>query len=209
MLRKEVSKELLIIQKSEKLFAEKGFDGTSVREIAKSASVNIAMISYYFGSKEKLIEKIFAIRLDEGLNFLKDILKRTPDNEIESLESFVDAFLIRIRNHKPFFKMMLSVMMNYTERKKILKNILKFQDEYSALIEKIITSGLENKVFKNSANPRMVQKVISGTLFYSIFTQPMAKEVNKNTTQDFDEAYFLEVGQTIKQGLKGILGYEK
>jgi len=49
-------KQIHILQMAEKLFAENGFDGTSIRDIAKEANVNIAMISYYFGSKEKLLE---------------------------------------------------------------------------------------------------------------------------------------------------------
>ncbi len=44
---------------AEKLFAVNGFDGTSVRDIAQEAGVNVAMISYYFGSKEKLMEAVF------------------------------------------------------------------------------------------------------------------------------------------------------
>ncbi|WP_431212540.1 TetR family transcriptional regulator [Puia sp. P3] len=47
-----------ILTSAEKLFAEKGFDGTSVRDIAQLAGVNLAMISYYFGSKEKLLEAL-------------------------------------------------------------------------------------------------------------------------------------------------------
>jgi AcrR family transcriptional regulator len=35
------------------LFAEKGFEGTSIRDLAQKADVNIAMVNYYFGSKEK------------------------------------------------------------------------------------------------------------------------------------------------------------
>ncbi|MDQ0245918.1 AcrR family transcriptional regulator [Bacillus fengqiuensis] len=40
------------------LFNTKGFDGTSVREIAKKANVNVANISYYFESKEGLLEHL-------------------------------------------------------------------------------------------------------------------------------------------------------
>ncbi len=56
-------KQLHIIQVTEELFAKNGFDGTSVRMIAKSANINIAMISYYFGSKEKLLETIVSYRI--------------------------------------------------------------------------------------------------------------------------------------------------
>lgn len=40
------------------LFAEKGFAGASVREIAKTADLNISMISYYFGGKEGLYKEV-------------------------------------------------------------------------------------------------------------------------------------------------------
>ena len=46
-------KQIQILETAEKLFSENGFDGTSVRQIAKAAEVNIAMISYYFGSHPK------------------------------------------------------------------------------------------------------------------------------------------------------------
>ncbi len=47
---------------AELLFSQKGFDGTSVRDIAEAAGINTAMISYYFGSKEKLMEEILKER---------------------------------------------------------------------------------------------------------------------------------------------------
>lgn len=45
-------KQIEILLVAEKLFSEHGFDGTSIRDIAKEANINIAMISYYFGSKK-------------------------------------------------------------------------------------------------------------------------------------------------------------
>ena len=55
-------KQVQIMEAAEKLFAEKGFNGTSVRDIAETADVNLAMISYYFGSKDKLLEAMFTYR---------------------------------------------------------------------------------------------------------------------------------------------------
>lgn len=45
-------KQVQIFEVAERLFAENGYDGTSIRSIAKQADINIAMISYYFGLKE-------------------------------------------------------------------------------------------------------------------------------------------------------------
>ncbi|STC93990.1 TetR/AcrR family transcriptional regulator [Chryseobacterium carnipullorum] len=101
-----VSKEENILFAAEKLFAEKGFEGTSTREISKAANVNISMISYYFGSKEKLYEKLVEYRMSEGQFFAKDILERTDINEWQKIEKIVDQFSGRVRHHKCFYRIM-------------------------------------------------------------------------------------------------------
>ncbi len=53
-----------ILDSAEKLFADKGFDGTSLRSITAGAGVNVAAIHYYFGSKEALLQAVLARRLE-------------------------------------------------------------------------------------------------------------------------------------------------
>jgi AcrR family transcriptional regulator len=43
-----------ILEVAAKLFAERGLEGTSVRDIAKEAGLNLSLVSYYFGGKEGL-----------------------------------------------------------------------------------------------------------------------------------------------------------
>jgi AcrR family transcriptional regulator len=50
------------------------------------------MISYYFGSKEKLYEKLVEYRMSEGQFFSKDILERTDINEWEKIENYRSVF---------------------------------------------------------------------------------------------------------------------
>ena len=52
----------LILEAAEKLFTENGYHGTSVRTITKEAGVNLASINYHFGSKDALLEALFAYR---------------------------------------------------------------------------------------------------------------------------------------------------
>ncbi len=49
-----------ILNAARDLFAEQGFNGTSTRAIAEASQVNLAMIHYYFGSKEQLYERTLA-----------------------------------------------------------------------------------------------------------------------------------------------------
>jgi AcrR family transcriptional regulator len=49
-----------ILSAAERLFAQKGIEKTSTREITAEAAVNVASVNYYFRSKEALAEEIFA-----------------------------------------------------------------------------------------------------------------------------------------------------
>ena len=48
-----------ILRTAERLFAERGFNGVSVRELAAAAQVNIASIGYHFKSKEGLLSEVY------------------------------------------------------------------------------------------------------------------------------------------------------
>lgn len=64
--------EQKILSVATELFANKGFDGTSIREICKKAEINISMISYYFGGKQELYEKIIAQIVENIINYMKE-----------------------------------------------------------------------------------------------------------------------------------------
>ena len=56
-----------IIEAAGPVFAEKGYDGATVREICQEAGVNAAAVNYYFGSKERLyIEAVKAAHRPAG-----------------------------------------------------------------------------------------------------------------------------------------------
>ena len=70
-----------ILDTAERLFAEFGIDGVSVRTITAEARVNLAAIHYHFGSKEALVREVFARRIGplnrERLRLLDDLLERS------------------------------------------------------------------------------------------------------------------------------------
>ncbi|MBU2893826.1 TetR/AcrR family transcriptional regulator [Colwellia sp. D2M02] len=54
-----------ILDAAELLFADKGFNGTSLREITSSAGVNLAAVNYHFGSKKELIKAVMSRYMNE------------------------------------------------------------------------------------------------------------------------------------------------
>lgn len=141
-----LSKEENILFAAEKLFAELGFEGTSTREIAKTANVNISMISYYFGSKEKLYEKLVEYRMNEGQFFSKDILERTDINEWEKIEKIVDQFSGKVRHQKCFYRIMQREQL-HTKNPQMVEFLKQTKMGFIAMYSKILESGLEKGIF--------------------------------------------------------------
>lgn len=83
-----------ILDVAELLFAEQGFDATSVREITRRADANLAAVNYHFGSKVELLDAVINRRIgpinQQRLQQLDELLaaKRPP-----SLEQVLVAFL--------------------------------------------------------------------------------------------------------------------
>ena len=59
----ELSTEEKILISASKVFTEKGFSGTRTRDIAEHAGINLALLNYYFRSKEKLFEQVMKAKI--------------------------------------------------------------------------------------------------------------------------------------------------
>src|SRR5215216_5840788 len=97
-------KQIQIMEAAEELFAEKGFAGTSVRDIAEVASVNLAMISYYFGSKDKLMEAMFKHKGEYYRVQLQNLIQDDNKSSIQKIEKFIDDYIDRILKKQCFHK---------------------------------------------------------------------------------------------------------
>ncbi|QTN01526.1 forespore capture DNA-binding protein RefZ [Sediminibacillus dalangtanensis] len=60
-----------------RLFYAKGYHGTSVRDIAHSASVNVSLINYYFNSKQGLLESIVTNYYEQYMTVLEETMTTT------------------------------------------------------------------------------------------------------------------------------------
>jgi len=88
-----------LLDAAEGLFCERGFKGTSIRDIASSAGCNIASVNYYFGSKEKLYEEVWRRHLipmrDARIASINKVMSQAEaqPNLEDLLRSFADTFV--------------------------------------------------------------------------------------------------------------------
>lgn len=206
------TKEEHIIMVAEKLFAANGYNGTSVRDIAAKAKVNVSMISYYFGSKENLLEELFKWRMEEGLNFAKNILGNDELSEIQKIDMFVDNFVSRVQRLRDFF--LLVHTQQVISQNKNIQNFLKASKiNYIEINQQIIEIGLQKGVFTKRPSYHLLQCTISGTIFNAMHGMKIYKEYLKKNNPDFDEKhfedqYFREAGAHVKSVLRDMIGYK-
>jgi len=92
----ESGAKLRLAEAAEELFAERGFESVSVRDITKRAGMNIASINYHFGSRDGLVAGVMIRYItpinDERLARIEALERRWPGKAVP-LEEILDAFV--------------------------------------------------------------------------------------------------------------------
>lgn len=83
--------EKRILWVAERLFLEKGFNGTSTTEIAKNVGCNQTLIHYYFRTKEKLFWDVFSPKVEQVVEYLDAPLDESIDF-MERISNVVDFY---------------------------------------------------------------------------------------------------------------------
>jgi AcrR family transcriptional regulator len=83
-----------ILDAAEQFFADKGFNGTSLREITGQAEVNLAAVNYHFGSKKELIKAVMSRYMNELAPKLESsLLALCEGDDTPNLEQVFTAFV--------------------------------------------------------------------------------------------------------------------
>ena len=91
------------------LFAEKGFEGASVRDIASSAQVNIAALNYHFTSKENLYQQVIKEIFLETSSKISEHYKHNPNQKVSDLAIWIFRYFLEKEDVlRSTFKMFLS-----------------------------------------------------------------------------------------------------
>lgn len=140
-------KQQHIIETAMHLFAERGFEGASIRDIAEKASVNVAMVNYYFGSKEKLFEKIVEYKTSTTRGQLDEIANNKSINSIQKIETIIESFIERLFTHRAFHRLIQQELI-LNQRENLQSSIVENLYPNSLIIKKIIENGIKKNEFK-------------------------------------------------------------
>jgi len=168
-------KKEIIIESALRLFSTKGFEGTSVRDIATDAGVNVAMINYYFGSKEKLFEKVVEYRASFLKGIFADLINNTSISSIEKIDFIIDQTIDRKLSNAQFHHILhreLSLEHRPQLREAISDILLRNMDP----VKTIIKNGIRDGEFKQ-VDIELTLTTMLGTIHYLLTSDIMCRKI--------------------------------
>lgn len=200
-------KQIEILQVTEKLFSEHGFDGTSVRDIASAANINIAMISYYFGSKEKLLEALIIYRISDMRLLIENLFKENL-NPFEKIDRLIALYIKRINENKGMYQI-IHFEISSKKREINCEAFTKVKKENLETLKNIISEGQEQGLFSKNILVELIPPTILGTYFHFQMNRPFYHEILGLTSEDEYNNYVLnDLTKHVQRTIKALLVYE-
>jgi AcrR family transcriptional regulator len=201
-------KQTQILLVAETLFAEKGFEGTSIRNIAKVAKINIAMISYYFGSKERLLESLIFYRTKDLKIQIDNLLLEDLD-PLAKIDKLIEIYINRINSNKGIFRILHFEMA--TKKKELnIKSFYELRKSNLKSLEAIINEGQIKGVFRKDISIPLITPTILGTFFHFHMNKEYFTDLLKINTEDLYNNYIqVNLTKHIQQTIKALLIYER
>lgn len=154
----KVTTENKIIRAADKLFTQKGYAATKTREIAEEAGTNLALLNYYFGSKENLYKKV----VQEKFRMLLGAIGPVLSNESISLEDKIKTItenytkLLLENEELPIF-----ILNELTVNKELFKDITQNTRQNT---QPVIDKQLKERNIEMSAS-NLIVNTLSLTMF--------------------------------------------
>jgi len=168
-----------IVIAARKLFTQKGYEATKTRDIAEEAGINLALLNYYFRSKEKLFEIIMKENVGQFMQVIADIVNNevtTIDKKIELLVGNYIDMLTRLPD-MPLFVM----------------NHIKLAPERSELRQRFMGSHFMKQIQVamkmgeiTTVNPMNVMMNIVALTIFPFVAKPMVQNNHGLTAEQFN-----------------------
>ncbi len=197
-------KQIQILEVAETLFAENGFDGTSIRDISKIAKINVAMISYYFGSKEKLLEALVLYKTSG----LKEQLVNLIDENLEpfdKINKLISLYIYRLNCNKGIYRIL---HFELTSKKRVLEldSFSEIKKENLKSLEIIIKEGQSKGVFRKDVIIPLLTPTILGTFFHFQMNKPFYEDIlGLKTEEAYNNYVKTDLTKHIQHTIKAVL----
>ena len=193
--------KIALLRAAKKVFAKKGFDGATVKDIAEEAGVNVSLVSYHYQGKENLYRECIKQFGEAGL--------RAAERLLEEPKS-VDEFRIRLTL---FTEELISRHFEEHEVAQIMQRECNGNDpvvaelfdtvfiKYFLTLQNFFKLAAKNKILHPKADPHMITMLFFGSIISTLNHDEMHEKKFGKSLKDLDYRKKL-----IQQSLLMVLG---
>lgn len=150
--------EQKIVKAANKIFTQKGYAATKTRDIAEEAGTNLALLNYYFGSKENLYKKVVQEKLRMLLGVLGPVLADEEISIEEKIQSITENYTNLLLEHE---ELPIFILNELTVNRKLFAEITQ-NTRQSA--QPVLEKQLKERGIKMSATDLIIN-TLSMTMF--------------------------------------------
>ncbi len=189
-MTKNRNTEKKIFDAATELFLEKGVDRTSVREIAAKAGINLALMNYYFRSKENLFHAIFSNLVEKNSEELIRILDSDMPLEIK-VKEYVSVY-IDMLSEKPLLVSFVMAILHRSRERIIEMKVISSLYGTEQFTRQLIEEGKKGNIRKTDPTHFFVNML-------SLIAFPFAIKALVMDKNSFSEADFQKFIRERKQ----------
>lgn len=176
MDKDKIDKKDHILDVAERVFSELGFDGASTRTISGEAGVNMAMLNYYFGSKEGLFLAVFQRKIVSFQDLMKNLGNDGTMTAWTKIEKYIEMYTQRVVNNNCFQKMLYQELA-MQRRGELSDQITEILMKNTSEVKKLLLEGVNNGEFKSDIDVEMVIATIYGTKNFIVNSPQLTSKV--------------------------------
>ena len=153
------------------MFADRGYRGSSVRQIAQAADVTPAMVGYYFGDKLGLLEAVLDSVFDHLLERIQDLATHSSEDG-SAIERFIELYLNALSAEPwiPHFLVREVLSENTPVRSRFVE---KFASRAAAVVPQLFEQGIAAGEFRRDLDPTLAVLSLLGMCVFPLIAQPV------------------------------------
>ncbi len=199
----KMTTEEQILEAARKVFISKGLDGSRMQEIADEAGINKALLHYYFRSKEKLFERIFAEAMQRILPQVYESIGKS-ENIAVFIREFINNYITLLR-YFPFLPLFVLHEINRDPSR--IASIVKGKGLPVVQLQKLIDRDVEaGRMIPIPAEHLMIN--IMSMIVFPVVARPFIKVIVFNNDADRYEPFFEERKDMIIAFVTRAIGYK-
>lgn len=163
------------------VFTRRGYAATRVRDIAAEAGINLALVNYYFRSKEKLFELIMAETIQKLFEKIKPVINDESTTLMEKMDGIADHYIDMLTANPEFPLFIVNEIMSGSNKLPIMTDNGSFF-LHSHFGKQLMALRQDNKI---AFHPLNIMINLLGMIVFPFLARPLLLRIGVVDENDF------------------------